>query len=484
MPLILPGNVGSATAATGYAVDNSLRFNGGSSDYLNRTNATPTNQLIWTFSFWVKLSDITNAQGSGNQMLLSDFGSASNRGTIFFESDDTLTISDRVSNSFTFKYVTTRLFRDVSAWYHIVINHNRTLSTPVTKVYVNGVQETSFSTSTNPSQNGTSYFNVDGQASYVGKYGGGNEYYNGYLSEVVWIDGQALDADQFGEFDSGSGIWKPIDVSGLTFGDNGFYLEFKQAGTGTNASGMGADTSGNTNHFAVNNLTAVDQSIDTCTNNFATMNPLAVYFNATESTYSEGNLQVATPAASNSDNPSSATIGITSGKWYWETKYVSEASGGDDLDWSFIGMMAQNPTAATGDIFLGGPENQFAYRGYQGKVFRNNTVLATLATYTAGDIISIAYDADNNLIYFYKNGAIQNSGTGLAVAAPASTPLGAWFPAVSTWDARTFVWQLNFGSAPFAISSGNADGNGFGNFEYAVPSGYFALCTKNLAEYG
>ena len=227
MTLILPTN---CIKDTGYDVANSLRFNKGSSDYLNRTNATPTNQLIWTYSFWVKLSDITDSQGSGNQMLLSDFASASNRGAIFFESDDTLRIADRVSNSFTFEYRTTRVFRDPSAWYHIVVNHNRTLSTPATKVYVNGVQETSFSTSTNPSQNGTSYFNVDGQASYVGKYGGGNEYYNGYLAEAVWIDGQALDADQFGEFDEDSGIWKPIDVSGLTFGDNGFYLDFENSG--------------------------------------------------------------------------------------------------------------------------------------------------------------------------------------------------------------------------------------------------------------
>jgi len=477
MPLILGTN---SIKDTGYNVDNSLRFNGGSSDYLNRTNATPTNQLIWTFSFWVKLSDITNAQGSGNQMLLSDFGSASNRGTIFFESDDTLTISDRVSNSFTFKYVTTRLFRDVSAWYHIVINHNRTLSTPVTKVYVNGVQETSFSTSTNPSQNGTSYFNVDGQASYVGKYGGGNEYYNGYLSEVVWIDGQALDADQFGEFDSDSGIWKPIDVSGLTFGDNGFYLEFKQAGTGTNASGMGADTSGNTNHFAVNNLTAVDQSIDTCTNNFATMNPLD---NIGDTTFSEGN-NLLLWTATNKTNKS--TIGVTTGKWYAECKAIDVNSG---TSGTLIGVGTEANLAST---YLSATTSGWGYRCQTGNIQNGAGNEAYGDTWAEDDIIGVALDMDNGAVYMSKNGTFQDSGDPTSGASKtnaannqasyASAISGTVFFACSSYDTDSLVW--NFGSPSFAISSGNTDGNGYGNFEYAVPSGYFALNTKNLAEYG
>ena len=309
MSLIIPAN--SASAAGGYAVDNSLRFNGGSSDYLNRTNATPTNQLIWTYSFWVKLSDITNAQGSGNQLLLSDYSSSSNRGTIFFEADDTLVVADRVSNSNVLNYTTTRLFRDVSAWYHIVINHNRTLSTPVTKIFVNGVQETAFNTSTNPSQNGTSYFNVNGQSSLVGKYGGGSEYYNGYLAEAVWIDGQALDADQFGEFDEDSGIWKPIDVSGLTFGNNGFYLDFENSGA------LGADVSGNTNNFTVTNLTATDQSTDTCTTNFATLNAIA--FDDAGDRLSEGNLRLDGTSAS-AHSLGIGTIAVNQGKWWFEAE--------------------------------------------------------------------------------------------------------------------------------------------------------------------
>ena len=489
---ILPAN----TLSSGYDVDNSLRFNGGSSDYLNRTNATPTNQFIWTFSFWVKLSDITNSQGDGNQMLLSDYGSSSNRGAIFFESDDTLRIADRVSNSFTFEYRTTRLFRDPSAWYHIVVNHNRTLSTPVTKVYVNGVQETSFSTSTNPSQNGTSYFNVDGQASYVGKYGGGNEYYNGYISEAVWIDGQALDADSFGEFDEDSGIWKPIDglADDLTFGDNGFYLEFKQSGTGTNASGMGADTSGNTNHFAVNNLTAIDQTTDTCTNNFAVINPEDV---GARVNLSEGNLKFIGETSTGAEQWGRTTFGVSKGKWYWEmTKIANNPAIGIVTMQSPLNEVIENNTAARGLIYTGG---QIDGQDNSGQV---NALATSIADYGDNDIVSCMMDLDNGFIYFAKNGTIQigaddsttgnpasgSSGTG--AANPTSQLLtnqhdGVWSPLIfdnSSNPAATAIY--NFGNPTVAPSSGNADGNGHGNFEYAPPSGYLALCTKNLATTG
>jgi len=484
MPLILGTN---SIKDTGYNVANSLRFNGGSSDYLNRTNvASPTNQFKWTFSFWLKISDISDSQGSGNQMLFSDFTDASNRGTIFLESDDTLVISDRISNSFTFKYQTTRKFRDVSAWYHIVVNHDRTLSSPATKVFVNGVQETSFGTSTNPSQNGTSYFNKGGQGSLIGKYGGGNEYYNGYIAEAVWIDGSVLDADQFGEFDEDSPtIWKPKDVSGLTFGNNGFYLDFE------NASSLGADVSGNSNNFTVNNLTSVDQSTDTCTNNFATMNPLDNYY--ANSTFSEGNLKLVTSTSNYSINTS--TFWLSSGKWYWEVK-VGTSSAND-----MIGIA--NTVSTSTSNYLGNNANGYAYRN-PGDVFYNyagttSTVSGfgsgTLATYTAGDILMIAMDLDNSKLYFGKDGTWGNSGnpesgstgTGaVSIVAVGSTPNGFYTPALSEWNNTSAVLtaEINFGSPSFAISSGNSDANGYGNFEYSVPSGYYSINTKNLAEFG
>ena len=473
MPLILPSN---SISAGGYDVANSLRFNGGSSDYLNRTNvASPTNQFKWTFSFWVKLSDITDAQGSGNQMILSDFTDASNRGTIFFEADDTLVISDRVSGSFTHKYITNRLFRDVSAWYHIVVNHDRTLASPATKVFVNGVQETSFGTSTDPSQNGTSYFNKGGQGSLVGKYGGGSEYYNGYLSEAVWIDGQVLDADQFGEFDEDSPtIWKPKDVSGLTFGTNGFYLDFENSGS------LGADVSGNGNNFTVNNLTSIDQTTDTPTNNYSTLNPLDR--SQSTATYSEGNLKWTTTSGYFWGR---ANIGVSSGKWYFEAKLTSAP------EHAHVGIVDEAPIDNT-DSIEGGTYN-WGYKNSTGYIWNNNSGSSYGSTYTTGDIIGVYLDLDNNKLYFAKNGTIQNSGTGISITDTASTNTGNYFFAVGdNASATNGTWEANFGNPSFSITSGNSDPNGYGNFEYDPSAGtfdgasksFYALNTKNLAEYG
>jgi len=479
MPLILPSN---SISAGGYDVANSLRFNGGSSDYLNRTNvASPTNQFKWTFSFWVKLSDITDAQGSGNQMILSDFTDASNRGTIFFEADDTLVISDRVSGSFTHKYITNRLFRDVSAWYHIVVNHDRTLASPATKVFVNGVQETSFGTSTDPSQNGTSYFNKGGQGSLVGKYGGGSEYYNGYLSEAVWIDGQVLDADQFGEFDEDSPtIWKPKDVSGLTFGTNGFYLDFENSGS------LGADVSGNGNNFTVNNLTSIDQSTDTCTNNFCTNNSIAPDTTGSDThAFSNGNLVITT--ASNGWWNTFGTIGITTGKWYYE--YLTTGSGSVD---QMVGFVKSNfYRGSNAGIDVAGCYSLYAGSAGNGTLFTNSATGVDMGTswaWTFDDIVMVAIDASSGKIWYGKNGTWFGSGNPATGANEAQTVISAdldygLLPAFSGYHSGATA-LMNFGSPSFAISSGNSDGNGFGQFEYQPPSGYLALCTKNLATDG
>jgi len=470
MPLILGTN---SIKDTGYDVANSLRFNGGSSDYLNRTNvASPTNQFKWTFSFWLKISDITDAQGSGNQMLFSDFTDASNRGTIFLESDDTLVISDRISNSFTFKYQTTRKFRDPSAWFHIVVNHDRTLSSPATKVFVNGVQETSFSTSTNPSQNGTSFFNKGSQGSLIGKYGGGNEFYNGYICEAIWIDGSVLDADQFGEFDEDSPtIWKPKDVSGLTFGNNGFYLDFE------NASSLGADVSGNSNNFTVNNLTSVDQSTDTCTNNFATLNPLAIPTSGGANTFSNGNLEITNSADAN--RTSFSTIGVQSGKWYYECKVLSGEMK------QFIGISKPQDSVDR----IGNSANSYGYATETARKYNNSSFSSYGTTASSGDIIMVAFDADNGAIWVGKNGTWFASATQSEIEAGTTT--NAMYSSITIDDFFMMGFsmedsniQVNFGSPMYAISSGNSDANGYGNFEYAVPSGYYALNTKNLAEFG
>jgi len=302
----------SIKAAGGFNVDNSLRFNDGSQDSLQRSPSSASNRRTWTWSGWIKRSNL------GADQIIFSGGSANT--WIRLLSSDKLEFNIQDNDESTI--VTTQLFRDISAWYHIVIAIDTTQGTASNRIkfYVNGNQVTSFSTSVYVSQNYEAGINNTG-AHYIGRLNyAATQWFDGYMSEVCFIDGQQLAADQFGEFDEDSRIWKPIDVSGLTFGTNGFYLETKQSGTSQNSSGLGADTSGNDNHFAVANLTALDQSTDTCTNNFCTLNPLTLQ----DSAYvlSEGNLKISI-GGDNERKAVLGTFGMTSGKWYWEVNFIS-----------------------------------------------------------------------------------------------------------------------------------------------------------------
>jgi len=489
MPLILPGNVGSATAATGYNVANSLRFNAGDSPELSFTvDGTPTHQDKGTWSFWIKRGNIL---GAVVRIFSAYAGGGATQTWIRFDADDKLDIANRVSSSFNTRLVTNRVFRDPSAWYHVVIAFDSSQGTDSNRVklYVNGVQETSFATGTYPSQNDDLEANTNGIPLTWGAEGVNNdEYFDGYIAETVFIDGQQLAADQFGEFDSDSGIWKPIDVSGLTFGTNGYFLEFKESGTSANASGMGADTSGNTHHFAVNNLTAIDQGTSTCTNDFATLNVLDGVIVLGNSTFSEGNLRFNSETNGNKCWARS-TIGVSSGKWYFEAQVQTA---GNNCE---IGITDRPSANLTNE--LGGRAFEYSYQSANsGNKLNNGSGSSYGDTYTDDDIVSCALDLDNLKIYFGKNGTFQNSGdptsgatgTGAAftITAPSLTITGFYFFALGDLSgASNTRWLANFGSAaPFTISSGNTDGNGYGNFEYAVPSGYYALNTKNLAEFG
>jgi hypothetical protein len=257
MPLILGAN----SITGGYEVDNSLRFNDGSSDYLSKTLGAPTNNKKWTWSSWLKRSTISNDQHTF-------FSAGTDYNMLQFATADTIQIE--FDDSDNYRVRTNRLFRDVSAWYHIVVAVDTTQSTASNrmKFYVNGVQETSFSTANYPPQNYDTPINSATEHNIGRRITDTSKFYDGYMSEVVFVDGQQLTPTDFGEFDEDSGIWKPIDVSGLTFGNNGFYLPFE------NSAALGQDDSGNGNNFTVNNLTSIDQTTDTPTNNYATLNPL------------------------------------------------------------------------------------------------------------------------------------------------------------------------------------------------------------------
>mgnify|MGYP003647846937 CR=1 FL=1 len=442
----------------GFNVTNSLRFNRPSSDYLNRTQSGGSAPTKATFSTWLKRTNL------GIETWMFDAPNSSNQSDGFRHlTGDTLQFLLNDSYVLT----TNRLFRDVSAWYHLVVAMDTTQNTDSNRVklYVNGVQETSFSATSYPSQNATAQgLFVSGRPLYIGRQSGGN-YLDGYLAETVFIDGQALDPTSFGETDSQTGIWIPKDVSGLTFGTNGFYLDFKDS------SALGNDAAGS-NNFTVNNLTSLDQSTDTCTTNFATWNPLFRRGTITP-TFTNGSLT--SDFTGGAQQFALTTFGASSGKWYAEMKWVSSHGNAacvtGILDMAFSGTADPN----------GAVTNAFSYFASGNKNVSGSSS-SYGASYGAGDIIGIAIDCDNSKLYFSKNGVYQNSG----VPTSGSTGTGA-IPIISgvtygiygsEYDGR--VADLNTGNAPYAISSGNADTNGFGNFEYAVPTGFLSLNTKNL----
>ena len=460
------------TNSNPYVVDNSCRFDGSSDNYMHKTPGSAGNRRTLTISAWVKRSD------PGNHRCIIASGDGAARDMLLFESSDKLQFS-RYDSSYIYHIKTNRLFRDPSAWIHVCVAVDTTQGTDTNriKLYINGTQETSLDTSSYPTQNFDTDWNSTEKVR-VGVDTDDNAEYNGNMCEVCMIDGSALAPTSFGEFNEDSPtIWQPKDVSGLTFGTNGFYLDFEDSGT------LGNDANGGTD-FTLVNLDATHQSTDTCTNNFATMNSIE---NTAASTFSEGNLQVLTHSGNFSYNIS--TIGVSAGKWYCEIKCTAQSS---DENKFMVGI-AGKPTASTSD-FLGentATDDTISYRGVDGDYQKAGTEVSYGDSYTTNDIIGIALDVDNSKLYFSKNGTFQNSGdptsgaTGTGAISTGSPSTGFWHFALGDVDNNTtYTYQINFGNPVHSISSGNSDANGYGNFEYAVPSGYYALNTKNLAEYG
>ena len=431
---------------------NSCRFDDGSSDRLNKTLGTPTNNYKWTYSFWTKRGLL-----GSEDAITGAINNSQNKSIILFRTDDQLEVMDLQSDSYVMQKKTNRKFRDVSAWYHIVISSDATLSSPATKIYVNGVEETSFATSNEYSQNQANLWN-SALANHIGASDSSSRFYDGYLTEFIFVDGQALTPTSFGIFNPVSNIWEPKAYAG-TYGNNGFKLNF------TDSSNLGDDTSGNGNDFTVNNLTSVDQSTDTCSNNFATISPTDIPTNSSGSsgtlpTLSNGNLSVVN--TNSAFREARSTYYLTTGKWYWETKMTRLSN---TLQ---VGVVLNNYSAGSGERRM--------YQNNGDKYISSSSSYG--ATFTTNDIVGIALNLDDGEITFYKNGTTQGVAATDLVSGIDGT---GWTPAVNCYDADC---DFNFGSPPYSISSGNADANGFGNFEYAVPSGYFALNTKNLAEYG
>ena len=455
-----------AKVTTGYDVANSCRFDDGSTSYLHKTPSSGGNRRTFTFSTWFK-----RGTGFGNEQAIFTGGSNA-RSAGFFTIY--LTTNDRIDahfwNGSAFDSVTPNgVLRDSSAWTHIVVAVDTTQATDSNRIkwYINGTEQTSLYSTDYPSQNHdfnvnhTTIMQVGVRRNGSGALAG---YYDGYLAETVLIDGTQLDATSFGEFDSDTpNVWKPKDVSGLTFGTNGFYLDYEDS------SNLGNDVNGGTDLTAVN-LAATDQSTDTCTNNFATFNPLI----PSTLTYSDGNLTI--QRSSDDWESSGSTIAVTQGKWYAEFKWVSGT-------YTIIGVEDMDLVSTWDNQYIGYSANGRGY-GWDGDARNNASTSSFGNSFSTGDIIGVALDMDNKFVYMSKNGTFQNSGDptsgssgtgGLSLAGSLYT-IGA--------SGYSSVVDANFGSPEFSISSGNSDGNGYGNFEYSVPSGYYALNSKNLAEFG
>ena len=689
MPIFTVGAAGTVSTSS-YEVANSLRFETGSSKSLSVNASTSASTRTFTYSFWTK-----RATNPSDQEDYLGAGGSADQNHIQLRNDHVRV--RHYASGHTFDVETDGELRDPSAWYHIVVAIDTTQATDTNrlKIYINGVQQTSFTTSSYPPQNFDFDFLQNGTTTYIGRRGHSDAYeLDCYLSEVVFIDGTQLDATSFGEFDSASGIWKPIDVSELTFGNAGFYLKFdngfdkhtltangnvkhstaqskiggssiyfdgtddwitvtdhpnfdfgtgaftiemwvrmdssstdytglftmdnpqcsfrinaqgriqflqdhggtrgntddadtsgtnlrdnawhhvavvresdnswdlyvdgtsEYSGTGmtgnitglsdivigrradsdsyyltgyldeirvskvarytsnftpsttafnddnntillihsdttnnsttfTDSSGavssLGNDASGNGNHFTVNNMTNVDQSIDTCTNNYNVLNPLT----NNEMTFTEGNLK--TVRGGTAGEFCTGTFQMNSGKWYFESKLLNYSGnsrptmGIAQSENSFSGTLASHSVGTK------------AYYLLETSYYQSNSATAITGINTSpatNDIYMWAFDLDNLKFYIGKNGTWYHSSdpsagsNGLTIESAGYYSIATGPNDNGTDTSRNNEWIFNFGAPAYLISSGNSDGNGHGNFEYTVPTGFYAINSKNLKDFG
>jgi hypothetical protein len=438
---VLPVGIGSEVGAGGYQIERSLRFNSADSAYLGRSFAsTPT---TFTLSFWIKRSSLGTIQRIFGARTA---GSISN--SISFTASDVLQV---FSFQQSLDLNTTAVFRDISAWYHFVVS----TTTGNTTVYYNGTQIATSATAWR-------LFNSAANGNSIGRDGDNSaSFLNGYLTEINFIDGQALTPSSFGEFNSDTGVWQPIKYTG-TYGTNGFYLNFSD-NSGTTSTTLGKDSSGNGNNWTPNNFSVTagagnDSLVDSPTRygadtgaggevrgNYCVMNPI----NAYKPTITNGNLDV---TGGGDNRYATATIGMSTGKWYAEMTVVTLGAA------SSVGVAnAPNP-ASTASSYVGADVTSWGYY-FDGTKYTNASASSYGASYTTGDVIGIAFDADAGTLAFYKNGVSQ----GTAYSSLTSGPY--YFAAQGRTTGGSNNVAMNFGQRPFA---------------YTAPSGFKALVTTNL----
>ena len=444
----------------GYNISRSVRLRSSASAYFNRTPASASNRKTWTWSGWSKRGGLPS---SG---YYSFFGADSGSGQSFYIAFDNSTQQLELGQGATVNRKTTQVFRDPSAWYHIVIASDTTQATGSNrlKIYVNGNQVTTFATSNDPSLNGDWAVN-NNVAHSIGAditNTGARNYIDGYLTEVNFIDGQALTPSSFGETDSITGVWKPKKYAG-TYGTNGFYLNFSDPSSTTT---IGYDYSGNSNNWTPNNISVTsgvtyDSMLDVPTmwadggngrGNYCTLNPLAFF--ATGASASNGNLRLTVTSSGGNLRP---TIGATSGKYYAEFT-ITDIGGNSGTSFS---IQTAGPSLQGSAII-----NALYYVNGQTYNYATASFTSYGASYTTGDVIGVAWDIDDKQVTFYKNNTSQGTLAGSAITPSNATEPVVAFAATSGGTGTTIV-DANFGQRPFV---------------YTPPTGFKALNTQNLPD--
>ena len=416
-----------------YEIDQSIRFNDDDSAYLSRTPGSAGNRRTWTFSCWVKRGNLTGA----NQPIFSAGGDD----WLMFLSAETLGFNTDGSSNY--RIVTTQLFRDPGAWFHLVLRVDTTNSTAGDRLrlYINGSEVTDFGTDTNPTLNYDTAFNNTGEHN-IGKLVGASQYFDGYLSEIHHVDGSSLGPDSFAETSSDTGQWVPKAYSG-SYGTNGFYLKFQDS------SSLGDDTSGNTNDFTSNNLAAADSVSDSPTANWCVWNPIDTSFN--DNVTSDGNLKITT-ASPGYTRFQLGTIGVTSGKWEWKwTPTDSLSDGGIGVD----DGTSQAATGASSGAISDQSANGVIYRSGGTKLV-NGSATSYGASFAADDVIRVQLDLDSGTktIEFFKNDSSQGT--------------------INLNDNVTYF------PCQFSADAGLVTVTDFGQSGFTPASGFEALNTSNL----
>ena len=442
------------------------------SAYLYRTQVAGTSTQKFTFSTWVRRSGAM----SDYEGMLNCYTADANRNGIYFGSDTKLNVYFRTSSSSQIYYETTRRFRDTHGWYHIVVAVDTTQSTAGdrVKIYINGVLETDFGSSTNPGQNTNfSCIGTNGLDLEVGRmqYGSTNtKYLNGSMTHVHFTDGYVYAASNFGETDATTGIWKPkVSPTGITYGNNGFFLKFD------NSANMGLDSSGNTNNFTVNGT--IIQTKDTPSNVFASLNAI----DAAGQTLSNINLT----GYNASSRCATSTLGFSKGKYYWECKVVTQ-----NAYTMIVGIMNDSNMGVLANLASNANGWGYVLQSNQdgGKSFHNNSTSSVLQSVSQGDIIQIAVDSDAGKIWFGVNGTYVSSGNPATGANAVFTNVSTdktLIPAYTAYNGSGGNPSLsfNFGNGFFGttvVTSAQNPDDGIGIFEYDPPAGYRALCTKSI----